>query len=72
MSEATTRTDPADAEASFRDLLRDGDIDQPDEVEYDPAANELVFFWHEPKVAIVLELDSDEPVEVWPRPDLSE
>lgn len=72
MSKATTiGTDPAEAEERFRRLLRDGDIDQPDEVEHDPAANELIFFWNDPQVAIVLELDSHEPVEVWPRADLA-
>ena len=48
-------------------MLADGEIEQPDDVEYDPAANELVFFWHEPKVAIVVELDGDGPVDVRPR-----
>ena len=58
---------PAEAEAYFRDMLSEGDIAQPDDVEYDPAANELIFFWHEPKLAVVLELDSNEPVEVFSR-----
>ena len=59
--------DPAQAEIHFRAMLSEGDIAQPDDVEYDPAANELIFFWHEPKLAVVLELDSNEPVEVFSR-----
>ncbi len=57
---------PDQAEEYFRQMLADGEIEQPDEVEYDPAANELIFFWHEPKLAVVLELDSNGPVEVFP------
>jgi len=57
---------PDQAEEYFRQMLADGEIEQPDEVEYDPAANELVFFWHEPKLAVVLELDSDAPLDVFP------
>lgn len=65
MSETPLDPTPSEAEDYFRRVLADGDMAQPDEVEYDPAANELIFFWHEPKVAIVIELDSNGPVEVF-------
>ncbi len=58
---------PDQVEARFRQVLAEGDVSQPDEVEYDPAANELLFFWNEQKVCIVVELDSDGPVAVFPR-----
>jgi hypothetical protein len=57
---------PEEAESYFRQMLADGEFEQPDDVEYDPAANELIFFWHEPKLAVVPELDSDSPLDVFP------
>jgi len=65
MSEVPADSTPEEAEEYFRQMLADGEIDQPDDVEYDPAANELVFFWHEPKLAVVLELDSNAPLNVF-------
>lgn len=56
---------PDQSEEYFRQMLADGEIEQPDDVEYDPAANELIF-WHEPQLAVVLELDSDAPLDVFP------
>lgn len=58
---------PDQVEARFRQVLAEGDVEQPDEVEYDPAANELLFFWNEQKVCIVVELDADGPVGVFSR-----
>ena len=58
---------PAEAEEYFRQMLAEGDIEQPDDVEYDPAANELIFFWNEQKLAVVVELDSNEPLGVFSR-----
>lgn len=52
---------PEEAEARFRALLDEGGFDQPDEVEYDPGAGELLFLWREQKVAIVIELREDPP-----------
>ena len=43
-----------EAEADFRRLLEDGGFAPPDDVEVLP--DELVFKWHEQKVAVVLEL----------------
>ncbi len=57
---------PADVETHFRDLIAGADLEQPDEVEYDPLASELIFIWHESKVAIVIELGPDGPVDVRP------
>ena len=65
MSEVPVNPTPDEAEEHFRQVLADGDIEQPDDVEYDPAANELIFFWHEPKLAVVLELDSNAPLDVF-------
>ena len=36
-----------------RDLLREADLPEPDEVEY--RDDDVVFKWHEPKVAVVFE-----------------
>jgi len=66
MSEVPAEPTPDQAEEYFRQMLADGEIEQPDDVEYDPAANELVFFWHEPKLAVVLELDSNAPLGFFP------
>ena len=66
MDDPQART-PRDVERRFRQVLAEGEIEQPDDVEYDPAANELLFFWNEEKVCIVVELDSDGPVDVFAR-----
>ncbi len=42
------------AEARFRSLLEEADLSPPDRVEYD--AEELIFFWDEPKLAVIVEL----------------
>jgi hypothetical protein len=44
-----------EAEERFRELLESGGIAPPDEVEYEAAS--VVFFWHEPKLAVFLDLD---------------
>ena len=66
MDDPPTNPTPSDAEEYFRAMLAEGEIEQPDDVEYDPAANELIFFWHESKLAVVLELDADAQLEVFP------
>jgi hypothetical protein len=43
------------AEDDFRRLLSDGDFLPPDDVQYDEAS--IIFRWHEPKLAVVLDLD---------------
>ena len=67
MSDTPANRTPQEVEERFRQVLAEGDVEQPDEVEYDSAANELIFLWHGPKVAIVVELDADGPVGVYPR-----
>jgi hypothetical protein len=47
-----------EVEARFRALLTDGDLPEPDEVEHHET--HLVFLWHGPKVAFVVELDDRE------------
>jgi hypothetical protein len=42
------------AERRFRELLEGQGLAVPDRVEYDP--EELVFFWEEQKLAVVVEL----------------
>ena len=44
------------AERRFRQLLEDSGLEAPDRVEYD--LEELVFFWEEQKLAVVVELDA--------------
>jgi hypothetical protein len=44
-----------DAEAAFRRLIDDGEFAEPDEVQYEDAS--VVFLWHEPKLAVVVDLD---------------
>ena len=56
MTDRSGRPDPLQAECDFRDFLRNGGIAQPDAVEHDPEAEEIIFIWHEPKFAVVLEL----------------
>ena len=43
------------AEASFRRLLEEGGLPQPDAVELRP--DSLVFLWHESKLAVVVDLE---------------
>lgn len=50
-----------EAEAAFRSLLEEGGLPQPDSVEVSPAR--LLFLWHEPKLAVAVDLDDDDPEE---------
>ncbi|HEX6461468.1 MAG TPA: hypothetical protein VF032_21330 [Thermoleophilaceae bacterium] len=45
---------PTEAEAHLRQLLTDNDMPQPDEVLHHPA--EVVFLFHEQKLAVTVEL----------------
>jgi hypothetical protein len=47
------------AEAQFRQLLDGAGLAPPDDVAYDPAS--LIFRWHAPKLAVVVDLDDQEP-----------
>jgi len=42
------------AESRFRELLAGADVPEPDDVEYQPGS--VVFLWHEPKVAVFVDL----------------
>jgi hypothetical protein len=44
-------------EADLRALLDSNDLPPPDEVGYEPAA--VVFYWNEPKLAVVVDFDPD-------------
>ncbi len=64
MSEPPERPNPQQVEARFRNLVDEGGFAQPDDVEHDLEAGELIFFWHEPKVAVVIELSEDGPTDL--------
>lgn len=64
MATLPVRPTPQEVEDHFRNLLDEEGIPQPDEVEHDLAVGELLFLWHERKVAIVIELSGDGPVAV--------
>jgi cytosine/adenosine deaminase-related metal-dependent hydrolase len=55
---------PLEVEIRFRDLIDGAGLAQPDKVEHDPEAEELIFRWHEPKLAVVVELSDHGPVGV--------
>jgi hypothetical protein len=48
---------PAEAEAHLRQLLEANDMPQPDEVRHYPG--EVVFLFHEKKLAVTVELTDD-------------
>ena len=39
----------------MRELLEDADLAQPDRVEHDLEHDEVVFFWDEEKLAVIIE-----------------
>jgi hypothetical protein len=43
------------AEAQFRELVGNAELDAPDDVEYTPAS--LIFRWFGPKLAVIVDLD---------------
>lgn len=55
MSEATPTRD--EAERAMRRLLRDNDLPEPDEI-HDHEDGGIVCLWHEPKVAVVVDLEA--------------
>jgi hypothetical protein len=44
-----------EVESRVRELLAQGDLPEPDSVEH--RAESVVFLWHGPKVAVVVDLD---------------
>ena len=51
----TTRHE--EVEARFRALLEDDGFAAPDDVGYEPGS--VVFYWHEPKLAVVIDFEGD-------------
>lgn len=47
---------PQQMERRFRELLDESGIEQPDRVEHCPDAHEIVFYWEDERVAVVLDL----------------
>ena len=45
-------------ESRFRDLLAEAELPAPDDVGYE--AESVVFYWHEPKVAVAIDFDDRE------------
>jgi hypothetical protein len=50
-----------EAEERFHELLIEAELPAPDEVSYEPES--VVFYWHEPKLAVFVDFedDDDEP-----------
>jgi hypothetical protein len=46
-----------EAEARFRELLESAELPGPDEVGYEP--DSVVFYWHEPEVAVFVDFEPD-------------
>ena len=44
-------------ETHFRALLADHDMPAPDDVSYEPES--VTFYWHEPKLAVVVDFEDD-------------
>jgi hypothetical protein len=55
----TDHDTPTTIETRFRALLTAEGLAQPDEVER--RADELVFLWHDQKLAIAVQLEDDQP-----------
>ena len=51
----------ADAERRMRELCEGAGLPPPDEVRYEFDPNEVVLTWHDPKLAVVIDLDDDAP-----------
>ncbi|MGH2590172.1 MAG: hypothetical protein ACRDGW_05180 [Actinomycetota bacterium] len=48
-----------DAERRMREIVRNGDLPEPDEVRYEFDPDEVVLTWNEPKLAVVIDLGDD-------------
>jgi hypothetical protein len=51
----TTRHD--EIEARFRALMDEADLPAPDRVSYE--SESVTFYWHEPKLAVVIDFDDE-------------
>jgi len=45
-----------EAEERFRELLGEAELPAPDEVGYEPES--VVFYWHEPKLAVFVDFET--------------
>ena len=52
---------PEEAERKFMELLENADLRRPDQVRYEPDADELVCRWDDEQLVVVVEL-SDPPL----------
>ena len=43
----------------MREIVRNADLPEPDEVRYEFDPNEVVLMWNEPKLAVVINLEDD-------------
>ena len=57
----TNSPTPEEAEARFRALVDQGDLPQPDRVDYHAGRRELMFRWDTEEIVVVVELDEEEP-----------
>ena len=49
-----------EVEARFRQLLRDANLPEPDDAAREPGS--VTFYWHGPKVAVIVDLDDPDPL----------
>jgi hypothetical protein len=47
---------PMEMERRFLELLDESGVDRPDRVEHYPSDGEIIFFWEQEKVAVILDL----------------
>ena len=57
--ETTETPTPEEAEERFRELLANGDLPQPDRVDYNAGRRELMFRWDTNEIVVVLALDEE-------------
>ncbi len=46
-----------EAEERFREILAEADLPSPDDVGYEPES--VVFYWHEPKLAVCIDFEAE-------------
>lgn len=59
-----------EAEKRMRELLRSGGLAQPDEVSYEFDPDEVILFWRDSKLAVIIELGENQlPAQSSRRPE---
>ena len=53
-----------DAERRMREIVRNAELPEPDEVRYEFDPNEVVLMWNEPRLAVVIDLEDEGPGEI--------